>query len=245
MGAVMPRKLYPLVVVQKRPRQTARQVLFLVAVVAAILAATYWYAHDRGLALGQQVLLERDALSLRLDKQTLQVTELRQQITQMSIGGDIDKKATEDVQGAVVTLQNQIAELEEEVHFYKRVMDPISIDTGLRIERLVLQPTADARRYRYRLLLIQKVDKHHYIQGGVKISVRGVQNEEVKALALSELNKQVTGSLRYRFKYYQYISGEMTLPEGFVPEQVQIVAQSTGSGKKQKIDTVLDWQLEG
>ena len=44
----------------------------------------------------------------------------------------------------------------------------------------------------------------------------------------SESSDPRTGSIRFRFRYFQNIDGELTLPDGFEPEEIIVVAQSSG-----------------
>ena len=92
-------------------------------------------------------------------------------------------------------------------------------------------------------MLTQVVDEHEWLQGEVKISVRGQHGIEEKRLVLSELDKEKSDAVRFRFRYFQNINGRMTFPDGFEPREVMIVAQS--SGGKQQLKKGFDWPLSG
>ena len=143
---------------------------------------------------------------------------------------------------SIETLQEINAQLNEEVSFYKGVMAPNFDKKGLRIEKLDI--TADAgRTVKYSLLLTQVVENHAWLQGEVKISVRGQYGMEEKQLALSELDNEKSDAVRFRFRYFQNINGRMTLPDGFEPRLVIVAAQSLGGN--QRLEKDFDWSLSG
>ena len=52
---------------------------------------------------------------------------------------------------------------------------------------------------------------------------------EVRSFALKDLSNDVSGDqIRLGFRYFQNVTGEMVLPEGFTPERIELVSKSTG-----------------
>jgi hypothetical protein len=168
---------------------------------------------------------------------------MRQEIADLKVGGEIDDKANEEVRHTIESLQDDIAELNEEISFYKGVMLPNVANKGLRIERLDVSSSVPGR-VKYSLMLTQVVDKHDYVQGGVQISVHGQDGDNEKSFKLSELDQEKSEAIRFRFRYFQNINGELLLPEGFEPREVMIVAQSSGSNG-QRLEKKFDWPLNG
>ena len=127
-------------------------------------------------------------------------------------------------------LQDRIAQLNEEINFYKGIMVPNAADQGLRIERLKFSSNVPGR-VRYSLLLTQVVDKHDYdyVQGGIRISVVGQEAGQEKSFNLSELDHGKEDTVEFRFRYFQRINGELMLPDGFEPREVMVVARSSGA----------------
>jgi hypothetical protein len=73
--------------------------------------------------------------------------------------------------------------------------------------------------------------------------VVGQQGEGEKELSLSDLNSS-GGPIRFRFRYFQNIDGELTVPAGFEPRQIKVVAQSSGRNR-QRLEKKFDWLLDG
>lgn len=243
MVAVKGTKQYQMVVVPHRP--LLRFMIFMVFVALVLLFSwfTYEYGKYEGTELKVEVVRERDQISRQLADSQALIGAMRQEIADLKIGGQIDEKANEEVRHSIEGLQDQIAELNEEINFYKGVMIPNVGNKGLRIERLDMTSTVPGR-IKYALLLTQVVDKHDYVQGGVQIALRGRTGEEDRTLTLSELDQEKQDSVRFRFRYFQNINGEISLPEGFEPREVVIVAQSSGNNT-QRLERSFDWSLNG
>ena len=169
---------------------------------------------------------------------------MRREIADLRLGGEVDSRATEEVRETIEELQERLALLQEEITFYKGVMVPNVEDKGLRIERLNMLDTPSPNRFRYSLVLTQLVDQHDYVQGGVEINLMGVEGQAPRTIPIGQLDENREGSIRFRFKYFQNIDGEMTLPDGFEPTEVMIVAQSSGRNP-QRLERRFAWQLNG
>ena len=194
------------------------------------------------MALKAEWVKDRDNTQKELVQANDLIGEMRQELAVLKVSGVIDDKANQEVRQTIETLQEINAQLNEEVSFYKGVMAPNFDKKGLRIEKLDI--TADSgRSVKYSLLLTQVVEDHNWLQGEVEISVRGQYGVEEKQLALSELDKEKSDAVRFRFRYFQNINGRMTLPDGFEPRLVMVAAQSSRGNQRLKKD--FDWSLSG
>ncbi len=211
---------------------------------AAFSWLTYEYGMSQGVELKVAVVQERDEIRVQLEEARINIQSMRSEIADLKLGEEVDALATEDVRKTVESLQTRIAQLNEEILFYKGVMAPSVGEKGLRIERLKVQKTTVPDRFKYSLRLTQVVDKHEYVQGGVRINFKGLEGQSEKEFKLSDLDKTRQEAIRFRFKYFQNIDGELTLPQGFEPREVIIVAQPTG-GNAQRLEKKFDWQLTG
>ncbi len=237
-------KQYEMMVVPHRPLYKAGIFcLFLIAMVAFSFL-TYEYGMSQGLATKVEVVKEKDEIKAQLTDANRLIGSMRQEVADLKLGGVVDTKANEEVRQTVEVLQDQIAQLNEEIKFYKGVMLPNVEEKGLRIERLDVKNTGEPNRYRYSLLLTQVVDKHNYVQGGVEIALLGREGESEKQLFLSELNEAKQSSIGFRFRYFQNIDGELLVPDGFEPKEVMIIAKSSGRNG-QRLEKKFDWQLSG
>ena len=218
--------------------------LLFVLAMMAFSFLTYEYGMGEGLTLQVEVVKEKDLIKAQLSEATKSVDRMRQEIAGLKLGGEVDSRATEEVRQTVETLQDEIAQLNEEIKFYKGVMVPNAEDKGLRIERLSIEDTPDPNTFRYSLLLTQIVDKHDYVQGGVEIALVGSEGDFDLQLSLSDMSQAEKDIIGFRFRYFQNINGELNVPIGFEPRELVIVARSTGRNS-QRLEKKFGWQLNG
>ncbi|MEE2915402.1 MAG: DUF6776 family protein [Pseudomonadota bacterium] len=243
MRTVKGSKHYDMVVVKRRPRHViGGLVLLVIALVASLIWSSYQLGVDEGLSTRVWIVQERDDLAQKL-KQSVSLTETyRQEVAALKLADEIDLQADVGVQQTILELQTQLARVQEEVQFYKGVMLPKVEDKGLRIERLKVENSGEPNRFKYNLLLTQVVNKYDYVQGDVEINLVGDEDNLGSNLPLGDISTQDQDSIRFRFRYFQNIDGELMLPDGFTPKEVMVVAQATG-GSSQRLERRFTWQV--
>lgn len=230
-----------MVVVPYRPAYKAVIFTAFLAALAGLSWLAYQYGKNEGLAIETEVIRDRERLSRQLAESAQVIDGMRREIADLRVGGEIDGRANEEVRETIRVLQEQIAQLDEEINFYKGVMVPNAGDKGLRIERLNLGSNVQGR-VRYSLLLTQVADGHDYgyVRGGIQMSVVGQEAGREKSFNLSELDPGKEASVTFRFRYFQSINGELILPDGFEPREVMVVANPSGANAK-RLEKTFDW----
>ncbi|SFC34353.1 hypothetical protein SAMN05660443_2375 [Marinospirillum celere] len=219
------------------------------AVIALIMVTLgvggYYYGrwsvwHERGTAV-----IERDELRLITREQEEELKELRRRVLVTESSNAVDRRAYQEVQQTVLNLNARIAQLENELHFYQRVMAPEKTDQGLRIDSLDLRPTGENRTYEYQLVITQVTDNNTFIEGRALVSIIGQRGQTKNVtLPLKDVSDDVDDlSVRFRFRFFQNVAGQLQLPEDFEPERVQVILQSTGR-KAMRIEQEFDWSSQ-
>lgn len=230
-----------LVITRYNPWVRARRILYLVALVVAVGTGGYYAGVFNSVADIQSLSLQRDTLQENLADAEQTISSMSQRVSILEKGGEVDRKATEGIRQTVIELKSQIATLEEEVSFYKGIMAPGGNDKGLRVSKIDIIPEEAANRFRYSIMLTQVSDNSSYISGLAAVNIVGLQDGERVILPLRDLDSEVTElGVKFRFRYFQEFGGTLTLPSKFVPEQVQVVSQSTGS-KAQRVEQTVNW----
>lgn len=232
-----------MVVVHHRPGYRNAIICLCLITLAAASWLSYRYGMTHGNATRTQVLHERDQIKHEFEGGKHLIESQRQQIANLKISNQVDAKATEEVRQTVASLQSKIADLNERISFYKAVMVPKAHEKGLRIERLQLKATDKPGKYHYGLLLTQLVEKHDYIQGGVKVTLLGTENEQERNIPLTTISSDASGGLKFRFRYFENLAGDLTIPDGFTPTQVEVVVQASGQHPHQ-VKQKFEWQID-
>ncbi len=196
--------------------------------------------HERGTSVQ-----ERDELRIVTRQQEDELRELRRRVRFTESSSEVDRRAYQEVQQTILNLNARIAQLENELQFYQRVMAPESDDKGLRLEKFELTPTDVAGVYDYQLVITQISNNDTFIEGRALVNLVGSQGlTQNVTLPLKDVSEQVDdASIRFRFRFFQNVAGRLTLPEGFEPEKVQVILQSTGA-KAMRIETEFDWHSQ-
>lgn len=139
--------------------------------------------------------------------------------------------ATEQLRQENKNLLETIATLEDQVAMYKKLLSPRSAATaGLNVDRLDLRRSASGR-VSYRLLLLQSSSSAVQTTGTLEARFVGGGRSVVLPV----------GDNRFDFQYFQSLTGEWQLPEGFRPERVDIVLKP---GKGVPVQKSFRWEVQ-
>jgi hypothetical protein len=175
---------------------------------------------------------------------TAQMDILRQDIVNSEQASDVDRQALEEVQGTLMNLRESIAQLEEDVLFYKQIMSPENNEKGLMIGQLDLFNTVEANRIRYRLELRQAGSNDNLVAGYANVNILGTQDRQEISIPLRSLAVEESQlDIKLQFRYFQNIQGDMVLPDEFEPLGVQIVAVDEGDNEK-TVQKSFAWVVE-
>lgn len=215
-------------------------ILFLVVLCVGILEyGRIQGGYDRQLsrqALEQLegTVLERDSLITRLREEKA----IQQRSTQ------IEREAYKRLEGTVNELRAQLSEQEEELTFYRGIISPKNANAGLRIDDFELGEGAQPNSYHYKLVLTQVLNNSVAVSGTVDIRLEGTVEGKEKLVDIKEISVGDTPSLKFRFKYFQNLEGDIVLPEGFIPGKIIVKVIPRGS-KHKRLEKSIDWpQLE-
>ena len=167
---------------------------------------------------------------------------LRQKVANLESGREIDDLAKQEIQETIRDYKARVSQLEKDVSFYQNIMAPSDNSRGLQVQKVEIQASASEKRFDYKIVLAQVADNKSYVKGIVAVNIIGMQGEEEKVLALRDISEQQKAlGIKFKFKYFQDITGELVLPDGFKPSSIQVVAQSKGK-KASRLEQNFDWQ---
>ena len=226
MSSVLGSKQYKSVVVQDQPVRRWLLIVAIILFIIGVTVASFWFGGKK-LGLDHSQLQQRYSESQqKLKALKVQHQLLSQKLANANVGAQVDRQAMESVRIVVREHKQTIAELNEEIAFYKGLMAPTERERGLGIRSWELYPI-DETRYEYKLVLQQLAVKHSLLKGSVSVELVGRRGVDEVRLSLHQMSDQIIQKdMVLRFKYFQYIEGELQLPEGFVPERVDVLAKA-------------------
>lgn len=244
MSLVKPSKQYAMTVVPHRPIRRVVTISALSITVLLFIIGSFYGGRYYAVGNASSVDAERNELREKYSEKVAQVSKLEQQVANLKLAAEVDRKANDEVRAEVVQLKEQLNELEEKNSFYLSVMRPEPGSKGLVVDSPLITSADAPGVYKYNLVIKQIVTKHRKVSGYLEFEILGNQGDALVRLALKDVSKTVnTERIKLSFKYFQRIEGEMALPEGFVPKrlEIKVVAQKPSSVT---IDKKFGWLLK-
>ena len=224
-------------------------VRFLVLTLIMLLSGlSYWYG---GYRIGQSLdATEEHNLTLESRSRVIQEENenLRHRLAILESASKMDKEAINNVRLHVKHLEEEKEQLHKELTFFKSVLAPEDMSTGVRVTSFSLHKGSDHRQYRLKLVVSQVSRSNPFLRGRVLVSVVGEKNGKTKAIPLQELTKSDQVKTSLGFRYFQALPGDreyldFNIPEGFKPEEIKILVQIT-SGIRQSLEQIYQWDKE-
>lgn len=235
------------VIRQYRPR--LRWALMAAATAAIAISAWGLYSYTRATTVvdfakaqtdRDRLLDERRELTGQLRVSHAEAEKLKDQIVYLQRSQEIDQQACATVKTSLASLQEEVADLHEQVAFYRGIVSPDASRAGVRIYEFKVYPTGTASVYRYDLVLIQSVRHDRRIAGRVEITFQGMVAGKAQVRRLSELTLGGEPNLVFSFKYFEEFGGEFRLPDGFRPTRATVAVLPDG-GSVPKIEDEFEW----
>lgn len=230
-----------LIVVKHKPGIKRKRRLFFITGVIVMSALSFLLGNYQIRQQHQKVLDQLDNLASEYSILQKSESELRQQVFNLESGRNIDNVAVQGIQETIRDYKITIDQLKKDVSFYQSIMAPSENIKGLQVQNLELQKTTDDKRFSYKIVLAQVADNKNYVSGLVAVNVVGMQEGNKVIFPLRDVSDdQSSLGIKFKFKYFQDITGELILPNGFNPESIQVVAQADGK-KGSKLERTYMW----
>ncbi len=199
----------------------------------------FWLGMLRGEHVRGTLLAENEALKLELADDKTRLAESLKRIAALERSEELARAGLQQAGEEIEQLQDRNNQLEKELSFYRSIMAPELDKKGLTIDSLEVRPdAADRHRYHFRLVLTQAKKQDWYLKGSFRLTLHGEQNGSPVQLTTSQILDKSTRPT-FSFRYFQRIEGIMTLPEGFAPHRIVVVAQT--SNGREKAEASFPW----
>ncbi len=170
---------------------------------------------------------ERRAYEERIIALKEEIGVLNEQIALLETHRDIDREAYKEVEASLTELQAKIQEQRDAIAFYRGIVSPADGNKGLRVQDLRLTRGKHEREYNIRLVLVQALKHDRKVSGNVNLTIEGDLDGVEKTYRYAELLPDATGAAwAFSFRYFQDFNRQITLPDGFTPERVNVEVES-------------------
>lgn len=225
-----------------------------------LAVALLWGAFELGYMQSEEDIIEakggRNSLLVQQKVLKKQNKELNKELLHLERKYLLEQESCQLLKSAMNKDQRKIAELEKELKFYKGIVSPEKTKKSIYLQSLEIKPlrvtnttnvSAEKHKnqYQFKFIVAQKVKKRNYTKGHIKVFIAGRQSNKPIKLSLISLlvddpKAKKDKVFKFSFKYFQEFNGIMTLPEGMIPESVEVVIETK---KKQSMIelTELGW----
>jgi len=229
---------------RRLPGMSARFRRWLIgAALLCLLAVPGWLLYDLGRVHGvvgfAALRSENQVLKRRNGKLEDEVEALRARMAVLERSSQIDQQAAQAVKSDLGQLAEDLQAAREEVEFYRGIVAPGDVNPGLRIHRFLLDPGLAAGEYRYELVLTQLKHNDRAVSGVVDWRIVGSREGVPDELDLAAVAGADVPHLRFRFRYFQELTGTLNLPSGFKADHVELTVRP--EGKQHPVEQQFDW----
>lgn len=219
-------------------KQTRKQVWWALIAGLPLCGLLGWFAalNSPYMADYQRLLAERAGVQAELEG-------IRNHNQQLQVDLLVARESLADGQAAIEELEQQLFRLQQDLAQYKGALTPKAMAPGIRIQAFELQHTDEPGVFRYKVMVSRVGNESDTVEADLHIQVQGKLNGKAAKLSLAELTGGRDESLALEFRYFQVVpangnTAELTLPTGFVPEQVHLTAERNG---KQLLEQTMEW----
>jgi hypothetical protein len=210
-----------LVVRSHAPKRRAMLWGLAVLSAAAILYAAFELGrYDAGFRVVDSV---RGAFSASTRIRNLETENQRQrsQLEAAEVARRVDREGYKQVERSLGDMQSQIARLNQDLSFYRGLVQPDSI-IHVKVQQMQIVPETAPGQYRLKFVLMQTGKPDRVVGGNAAITVDGLLRGKPSSLSFAQVTPTRRVSLAYSFRYFQDYDEPIQLPQGFEPTRVGV-----------------------
>jgi septal ring factor EnvC (AmiA/AmiB activator) len=183
----------------------------------------------------------RQALRAEVARLRVETQQLKDELARVRTGLDVDREAQALLTASLAEREARVAELSEELEFYRRILAPSEGQMGLRVQTFEVTAGEIANSYRLNFLLVQSPQRSGRAEGSLELSLRGTLRGEETSMTLQEL---AADAPNFEFLYFQDVLLEVILPDGFEPQMAEIELRPARANGR-PVATSFPWQPRG
>ena len=200
-----------------------------------------------GFLLGKfkQTLLEGELLETKqeLSLQTQDRLQRVQKIARFETQAQLDKLAIQALIDKNKDLKSKLAEANNKIYFYERVIAPEKEEHGVKIYSFNIEYNKHTKIWEYELILMQLQKGKRLLKGKFSLQISFIKEDKLYKKRL----KKITGDTEntFKFKYFQKLKGGFLLPENIHIDDVFVIikVRADKRNKSQEIEKVYAWRV--
>lgn len=231
---------------QGRSRAGARPGRWVLLVALAVGLGMIWAAFELGQSRAGYNRLaaqsrERELRDALMQRET-SLERLREQIALLETDALIKQESYKRLETELGALQARVQTQAEDLAFYERIV-AVDEKEGLRVQDLEVARGPDSGTFTVRLVLAQALRNERRVSGTLELALEGRQDGAPVSLTMAEITPGSEPRLDFSFRYFQNLQSELRVPDGFVPERVNVTLNPKG-GKSGRVEQSFPWLVQ-
>ena len=164
-------------------------------------------------------------------------------INTLEVELEVERMANQNSQQLLKSMESEHYQVKKELAFYEKVMAPEKTADGIVVDRMSIHPTGSPYHFRFQVVLVQQQVRKRFAKEHVDLILRGILDNKPSQLNLSNISTSTEKDLSFSFQYFQIVEGEFTLPDGFLPEKLELatILPKNRWQKYQRLDESFIW----
>jgi len=189
----------------------------------------------------KRVLLERETLLSKISEIEARNYNLVQKNAQLAGSSRIERDANLEANQNLVELQQELLAQKEELVFYQGIVSPRNAAFGINLQSFEVKEKINQNQHNYKMVLTKRGESNQKLRGSVKVIIRGEDDGKMREIKLTDIKLDNPGkAIKFDFKYFQVLQGDIQFPEKFTPYEVEISIIST-TKKVKSINETISW----
>lgn len=238
--------VHPMKVVPHRPVRNMLIIAGLVALVIGAIAATYFYAQNKA-SSERLSLSEAQELRAQLGKLQQDAEESKRELAKYQLNAEVDRQAGEEMRKRELLLRDEKAGLQRDLEVYRIMTSKTSNNPkGISFGIFSVTPLADNKQ-QFKLAVQKLAEDDEDFVGQLRALVVGQKDGSETKISLHELVVSKVGveplaeNIPLSFKFFQNIDAEIVLPEGFIPQKIELEVKSNARRNPVTVNTDIEW----
>ncbi|HVI56606.1 MAG TPA: DUF6776 family protein [Luteibacter sp.] len=169
-----------------------------------------------------------------------EVEDLRQQVANLQRASQVAGIAAKELTRNLAERDEEISGLRTDLAFYSRLVGGNGQRDGLKVQGARTEPVKGSpNAWNVVVTLTQNARRGELLKGSLTLAVEGIQGNKVATLEGPGLGQAAASrGLPFSFKYFQQVQGSFTLPAGFKPTRLRVVASAEGD---EPVTSTIPW----
>ncbi len=150
----------------------------------------------------------------------------------------VERAAQDQLGQQIKALETDNARLKSDLAFFESLLPTPAGSRDVVIRSFRLQPDADDRTLRYRLLVQQNGRPEKDFVGAIGLRVTLQQDGRSSTIQLPDAAQAIAGPAPLSFRHYQRVEGTFTVPAGAIVQSVEVSIHSGGQLRAQQTFTM-------